>query len=182
MNQTLDLWTDGAMLALFDPKPFEGQEQKFPFPLSNDPRVRSGDFAVVGLQADGTFSLRVTSSEPDVREIALLNDSVGPLGLVVRSGRVYASGMDLPGEPMKTYARHGAGVFFNLAPGEYDVVVHEIDLASAAEAEQETLPNYVAVIRQRETPFAGVQAEPRFSGGKALERLLRNLRGEADTR
>lgn len=179
MNRTLDLWTDGASLALFDPALFEGQPQNWPFPLHDDARVQSGEFVAVQLQDDGTFRLRVTSEGLDAREEALLNDSVGPLGLVVRSGKVYASGMDLPCEPFKTYARRGAGAFFDLLPGEYDVVVHELDLASIAEEERAALPDYVAVIWQREAPFPGLRADPHFMGGKALERHLRKFLGEA---
>jgi hypothetical protein len=131
--------------------------------------VQSGEFVAVQLQDDGTFRLRVTSEGLDAREEALLNDRVGPLGLVVRSGKVYASGMDLPCEPFKTYAKRSAGAFFDLPPGEYDVVVHELDLASIAEEERAALPDFVAVIWQREAPFPGLRADPHFTGSKALE-------------
>ena len=178
MNHTLNLWTDGAMLALFDPTVFQGKRQEWTWPLHDDPRVHGGEFAVVSLQGDGTFRLRVTIEGLDSREVPLLNDSVGPLGLVVRSGRVYASGMDLPGEMVETYAKQGAGAFFELPHGSYDVVVHELDLASVDEHERASLPDYVAVIQPRERPFPGIRVEPHFSGGKAVERLLRELRGE----
>lgn len=180
MNRTLNLWTDVALLTLFDPSFFAGQIQNWPWPLHKDSRVQAGEFAVVSLPGDCTYRLRVTTTELEARERALLNDSVGPLGLVVQSGRVYASGMDMPGEPVETYANHGAGAFFELPAGTYDVVVHELDLESAVAHERASLPDYVAVIRPREREFVGFPAEPRFSGGKAFERQLDELPEDRD--
>lgn len=175
MDVCLNLWTDSAMLSLFDPYLFEGTKPAEVWPHHRNPAVREGKLVLVGLQGDCRFRLRMTDGNLTDRERDLVNDTVGPLGLEVSSGRVYASGMDLPGEAASVYANHGAGGFVELAPGSYNITVHELDLQHVAEAERASLPDFVALVSQRTGAFAGVDNELCFSGGLAIKKLLKEL-------
>jgi len=175
MDESLNLWTDVAMLCIFDPAVFEGTKPANAYPPHRNPAVRDGKFVLVGLQGDCCFRLRLTDSGLTDRERELLNDTVGPLGLQVGSGQVYASGMDLPGEETAIYDDHGAGGFIELAPGEYNVTIHELDLQGVTDSEKSKMPDFVAVVSQRTAPFTSVNGELCFSGGLAVKKLLKKL-------
>jgi hypothetical protein len=164
------------MLSIFDSVVFEGTKPAFgAWPHHRNPAVRDGKFVLVALQGDCRFRLRVTDGGLTDREKELVNDTAGPLGLEVASGRVYASGMDLPGEATSVYADHGAGGFIELPSGKYNVTIHELDLQGAADSERKNLPDFVAVISQRSGEFAGIDGELGFSGGLAIKKLLKEL-------
>lgn len=175
MNVSLDLWTDAAGIFLFDPALFVGSADPADYE-SALARVRDGSCAAVGLQGDGTFVLRLTDDDLTPDERALLNETVGPVGVRVESGQLYASGMDLPGYPIESYRNHGAGDFVSLAAGYYEVLFHELRLAAV----QRGLPGYVAVLRPRSAPFAAPLELPQFNGGWEQDDLIRRLEaGEA---
>lgn len=119
--------------------------------------------------------LRLTDAGLTKRENDLVNDTVGPLGLEVGSGRIYVSGMDLPGEPTDVYAKHGAGGFVELACGQYNVLIYELNLRDVAESERTKLPDFVALLCQRSGAFSGISGELCFSGGVAVQKLLKEL-------
>lgn len=175
MDACLNLWTDGAMLCIFDPFLFEGTRPAEAWPHHRNPAVREGKFVMVGLQGDCRFRLRMTDAGLTDRERELLNDTVGMLGLEIHSGRVYASGMDLPGEAATVYTDHGAGGFVELAPGKYHVTIHELDLQRVADVEKTSLPDFVAVVSQRSGAFVEIDSELCFSGGLAVQKLLKEL-------
>lgn len=173
LDTTLDLWSDGAMLCLFDPAGFEPRPATHAGRFEDDQDLREGRYGRVLLQGDGTYRVRLTEGDLTEQERELLNDEVGPLGLVVQSGEIYVSGMDVPGEPMETYADHGAGQCVPLPPGEYDLIVHELDLDRAVTDSE--LTEYVITLRPRTEPFPILREEPQFSGGQLIEQLLADL-------
>lgn len=179
MNVSINLWTDSALLIIFDAAEFESSiaEPDTFFTFEENKDVQDGRYAFVILQGDQTFQLRITDDQLTAREREHLNETLGPLGLVISSGRAYVSGMDTPGEPPDDYARHGAGGFISLEPGEYNLFVHEMDLISLPEVELEGFPSYVMEIHPRREPFHGVSKEPRFFGGRHMERFLEELEG-----
>lgn len=178
MDVIIDLWTDIASLAIFDTTQAGPSDSHYPtFHENRD--VQEGRYALVGLQGDQTFRVRITDGPLTAGEREWINDTLGPLGLVICSGQAYVSGMDLPGEPPEIYEKHGAGSFVSLASGEYNLFVHEMDLVSVSEAQAEELPDYVIELHPRREPFPGVSKEPRFTGGRHMERFLEELSGNS---
>ncbi|VTR91477.1 unnamed protein product [Gemmata massiliana] len=175
MDVSLSLWSDAASLCIFDPALFEGMKPADAWPYHTNPGIRDGLFAIVGLQGGGGYILRLTSGDLTPAERELLNDTVGPLGVAVHSGQVYASGMDWPGEQAVHYHQCGAGMFVSVVAGDYDVLVHELRSTAA----ERGLPDYVAVFRQRTGSFPGVVEEPRFIGGREIEELIQRLNSES---
>ncbi len=179
MNVSINLWTDIALLIIFDAAEFEssGAEPDTFFTFEENKDVQDGRYAFVDLGGDQTFRLRITDDQLTVREREHINETLGPLGLIVSSGQAYVSGMDTPGEPPDDYARHGAGGFVSIAPGEYNLFVHEMDSIPLSKEDHEELPDYVMELHPRREPFQGVSKEPRFTGGRDFERLMEELEG-----
>jgi len=171
MNISLNLWSDAASLCFFDPTLCEGEKSAEMSPSHRNSAVREGLFSIVSLQGDGQYLLRLTDTDLTLSEREAVNDVVGPIGVAVRSGRLYVSGMDLPGEPEATYRQHGAGAFVEIPGGDYDVHVYEMRSAAV----EHGLPDYVAIIRLRNGPFACVTSETRFCGGRDHEDLMKEL-------
>ncbi len=164
IDETLNLWSDGASLYLFDPAAcadVDPDELQFPYHLN--PAVRDGTAVMVHLPDDGTFRVRVTGGEPATTEAELIQDSVENLGLRVRSGRVYASGMDMPGTDADTLAEHGAGSFVGVDAGVYNVAVHLLRTTDLPQDRRPTVPDYLVVLSFRDTAFAAVESAPRLS-------------------
>lgn len=63
MDVSLNLWTDGAMLCIFDPFLFEETKPAEVWPFHRNPAVRDGKFVLVGLQGDCGFPF--VSQMPD---------------------------------------------------------------------------------------------------------------------
>ena len=174
IDERLDLWTDVAALTVFDPETFAGGSHAPTWPPENDEAVRKGLYVYVSLQGDCTFTVRLTDVGLTDTEAAVVNETLGPLGLTVRSGRVYISGMDYPGDPID--AHDGAGHFVSVEVGEYDVLVHELDTLS--DRWTDALPHFVLVVTQRLSSFRGIGSGLRFTGGRRIDLTLAELEGK----
>ncbi len=178
IDETLDLWSDGASLCLFDPAACADLDpDKLRFPYHLNPTVRDGTAVMVHLPGDGTFRVRITGGEPTTTEAELIHDSVGDLGLRVRSGRVYASGMDMPGTDADTLAEHGAGCFVDVDvdAGVYNVAVHLLRTTDLPGDRQPTVPDYLVVLSPLDAVFAAVESAPRLSDGNDVAQIIARL-------
>lgn len=174
MEVWLNLWTNSACLVIFDPALYEASGP-LPYPFTENKDIQEGRFAFVQLQGDQTFRVRITDSSLTARELELLNETLGPAGLLSHSGQAYVSGMDLPGNSVEVYAKHGAGSFIALESDAYTLYFHELDLECVSSEEYKELPDYVIELHRRDGPFPGIPTELSFSGGRQMERFLEQL-------
>lgn len=168
MELDIDLWSDGAMLACFDPVACQGERfSDSAYPLHESWFVQDGHVALVSLPDDGTYRLRITDiGLSELRE--LVHQTVGPFGVRVTSGRVYVSGMDLPPSDAATLQAHGAGHLVEVESGNYNVLFHSI------RSERPEVPDYVAVFSVRDGAFQLPEGNLSFEGitPEAIQRII----------
>jgi hypothetical protein len=150
MNEILKLSTDTACLMIFDPTLLVGIDPPVSY-FSEHPALKDGRFAMLDVGGDKSYRVRLTRSTLKNREQELVVNTLGPAGVSVRSGKVYVTGHDLPGETMEFYQQSKNGRFVDMENGDYLVYVFELEVRYD---ESNKLPDYVVQFHERTGDFS----------------------------
>lgn len=177
MDRTFTFFTDTATLAVFDPEQLEHRADADVDWWCSDfaqlDEIQSGVAALVSLGGDGACQTRVTDDGLTLDERDYAAEAVENLGVEILSGRLFVGpGESLPGGDSRfTPADADRGTMITINNGAYRVDVYAIHWFesprwwTASQKPPDDAPSdYVVVIRQRTTPFAGLDSAPRFDG------------------
>ncbi len=157
MNEHAEVWTDTATIAVFDPTECRRRELSCGrYPHYTSEVVRNGVAAVLDVSSDGIYKVRITDESLTAEEQALVHDEIHVLGLEVTSGRIYISGMDLPGDAEELLNEHGAGRFLNCPNGAFQLRIVSLRWTDGSPRGADI----VVCLTQRVTPFSPVIERP----------------------
>jgi len=162
MNIIIDFQTDSGMLMLYDPLLVKN-EKEFNFNWHDYQPVKVGRVSIIGLQSDGVYRLRLTDGELTISEKEIINDELVELGVEILSGQLYITGRGLPGQPYDGFEVH------DVEPGLYNLTLYELDRTNP---QHRDMPDFVAIIKPRTSPFKVSQEQPSFTGGLAMDKFL----------
>jgi hypothetical protein len=160
MNICVNIETDAATIALFDPAVLvhrdKSEECWWSGLATKITEIAKGDIGLVGTGGDGCFSVRVQTGEMSgtERDYAKLHSSQG---VRVISGRLYVGkGECLPGYgALYPDVSDGSGLYVDLPNGTYQLRVYEVDWTQSGKwwdeegpVSQNAPPDYVVTINE----------------------------------
>ncbi len=179
VNQIITFWTDTATLAVFDPECLaERVNAKCDWwcgSFTEIEEVAEGKASFISTAADGVFRVRITSGELSLHERDYAKERLGPLGLEVKSGRVFVGkGERITGggfAPDAAHVREGEGSFVEMPTGQYDLLVFSIEWFDSplwwnmnGTRPHDAPADLVVVLTPRTSAFKRLTAEPRLGG------------------
>jgi hypothetical protein len=179
VNRTITFWTDTATLAVFDPECLAERVNAgcdwWCGSFTKIEEVAEGKVAFISTAADGVFKVRITSGELSPHERDYAKERLGPLGLEVKSGRVFVGkGERITGggfAPDPVHVCEGEGSFVEIPPGKYDLLVISVEWFESplwwnmdGNRPDDAPADLVVVLTPRTSAFKRLTVEPRLNG------------------
>jgi hypothetical protein len=179
IDKTITFSTDAATLAVFDPECLAERVNArcdwWCGLFAELEEVAEGKVAFISTATDGIFKARITSGDLFPHERDYARERLGPLGLEVKSGRVFIgkgeliTGGDHAPEPGSV--REGEGSFVEMPPGLYDLWFFSIEWFESSlwwnvngNKPDDAPADLVIVLTPRTSAFKCLTTEPRLSG------------------